>query len=71
MGGRRGDIANRDAEAARATHLAYVVTGDATVDETSRLGLENLARVLDQRTSAEIADPVALDPARDEFASIR
>ncbi len=61
-------IPNRDAEAARATHLAYVVTGDATVDETSRLGLENLARVLNQRTSAEIADPVALDPARDELS---
>ncbi|MGD0640353.1 MAG: DUF4159 domain-containing protein [Roseiarcus sp.] len=61
-------IPNRDAEAARATHLAYVVTGDATVDETSRLGLENLAHVLDQRTSAEIADPVALDPARDELS---
>jgi len=61
-------ISNRDAEAARATHLAYIVTGDAAADETSRLGLENLARVLDQRTSAEIADPVALDPARDELS---
>ena len=33
-------ISNRDAEAARSTHLAYIVTGDAAVDETSRLGLE-------------------------------
>jgi hypothetical protein len=61
-------ISNRDAEAARATHLAYVVTGDAAVDETSRLGLENLGRVLDRRTSAEVAEPVALDPARDELS---
>ncbi|MBV8663972.1 MAG: DUF4159 domain-containing protein, partial [Hyphomicrobiales bacterium] len=43
-------------------------TGDATVDETSRLGLENLGRVLDQRTSAEVADPMALDPARDDLS---
>ena len=35
-------ISARDADAARQTHLAYVVTGDATVDETSRLGLETL-----------------------------
>ncbi len=61
-------IPNRDAEAARATHLAYVVTGDGAVDEASRLGLENLGRVLDQRTSAEVAAPVALDPARDELS---
>jgi hypothetical protein len=59
---------DRDADAARATHLAYVVTGDATVDETSRLGLESLSRVLNQRTSAEIAAPIALDPARDELS---
>ncbi|MGD1035941.1 MAG: DUF4159 domain-containing protein [Roseiarcus sp.] len=59
---------NRDAEAARATHLAYVVTGDAAVDEASLLGLENLGRVLLQRTSAEVAEPVALDPARDELS---
>lgn len=59
---------DRDAQAARATHLAYVATGDATVDETSRLGLENLGRVLDQRTSAEVADPIALDPGRDDLS---
>ena len=61
-------ISARDADAARNIHLAYVVTGDAAVDEASRLGLENLARVLDQRTSAAVADPVALDPARDELS---
>ncbi len=61
-------ISERDAEAARATHLAYIVTGDAVIDEASRLGLENLARVLEERTSAEVADPVALDPARDELS---
>ena len=57
-----------DQKAALETHLAYVVSGDAEVDETSRLGLESLARTLDQRTSAAIAEPVALNPARDELA---
>ncbi|HXT07206.1 MAG TPA: DUF4159 domain-containing protein [Roseiarcus sp.] len=55
-------------EAATATRLAYVATGDAEVDETSRLGLEQLTRTLDQRTSASLAEPVAVDPARDELA---
>ena len=66
--GEAAPIPDRDADAARATHLAYVATGDGAVDEASRLGLENLGRVLDQRTSAEVAAPVALDPARDELS---
>ena len=57
-----------DAEAATATRLAYVATGDADVDETSRLGLAELTRALDSRTSAALADPVAVDPAHDELA---
>ena len=61
-------ISDRDMDAALSTRLAYVVTGDATVDETSKLGLTALTRVLASRTSAELAEPVALDPARDELA---
>jgi hypothetical protein len=61
-------ISDRDMDAALSTRLAYVVTGDASVDETSKLGLTALTRVLGSRTSAELADPVALDPARDELA---
>ena len=61
-------ISDRDMDAALSTRLAYVVTGDASVDETSKLGLTALTRVLASRTSAELADPVALDPARDELA---
>jgi hypothetical protein len=57
-----------DIEAATATRLAYIATGDPQVDETSRLGLQQLTRALDQRTSASLAEPVALDPARDELA---
>ena len=61
-------ISDRDMDAALSTRLAYVVTGDASVDETSKLGLSALTRVLRSRTSAELAEPVALDPARDELA---
>ena len=55
-------ISARDADAARQTHLAYVETGDATVDETTRLGLESLARVLGERTSAQIDEPITINP---------
>jgi hypothetical protein len=58
----------RDTDAALSTRLAYVATGDSSVDETSKLGLTALTRVLAARTSAELADPVALDPGRDELA---
>ena len=61
-------ISSRDADAARQTHLADVETGDATVDETTRLGLEALSRVLGERTSAQIAAPIAVDPARDDLS---
>jgi hypothetical protein len=61
-------ISDRDMDAALSTRLAYVVTGDASVDETSKLGLTALTRVLGSRTSAELADPIAVDPARDELA---
>src|SRR5579871_262804 len=66
--GEGAPISDRDMDAALSTRLAYVVTGDATVDETSKLGLTALTRVLASRTSAELAEPVGLDPARDELA---
>ena len=58
----------RDREAALTTRLAYVVSGDTRVDETSRLGLEALSRALNQRTSFAPGSPVGVDPARDELA---
>ena len=66
--GETAPISDRDIDAALSTRLAYVVTGDASVDETSKLGLMALTRVLASRTSAELAEPVGLDPARDELA---
>jgi hypothetical protein len=61
-------VSERDKDAALQTHLAYVVTGDAAVDETSRSGLINLSRVLAQRTSLSPGEPIGLDPARDELS---
>jgi hypothetical protein len=58
----------RNVEAATHTHLAYIESGDADVDETSRLGLSHLAKTLDLRTSAAVGEPIALDPAHDELA---
>ena len=55
----------REREAALKTRLAYVLSGDARIDEATRLGLETLTRVLEQRTSFSGGDPVAVDPARD------
>ena len=52
---------DRLAELANETHLAYVITGDAEVDEISEAGLKGLTRVLEQRTAVEAAEPVAVD----------
>ncbi|HET9717230.1 MAG TPA: DUF4159 domain-containing protein [Pseudolabrys sp.] len=50
------------------THLAYIVTGDASVDEISKAGLEGLTLFLAQRTALEAGDPIGLDPGRDELS---
>ncbi len=61
-------LSARDMDSALSTRLAYVGTGDAVVDQTSREGLTALTRVLSARTSADLGDPRELDPARDELA---
>ena len=55
-------------KATHETHLAYIVTGDAEVDDISKAGLEGLSLFLAQRTALEPGDPIGLDPARDELA---
>jgi hypothetical protein len=59
---------SRTFEAALRTRLAYVVTGDARVDEASRLGLGTLSRALSARTALSPGEPVGVDPARDELS---
>jgi hypothetical protein len=56
-----------DVEAALTTRLAYVITGDREVDETSRQGLVGLGRALATRTALEPGTPMGVDPARDEL----
>jgi hypothetical protein len=48
--------------------LAYVITGDGTLDELSRAGLFGLSDTLYLRTSIEPVDPVAVNLETDELA---
>jgi hypothetical protein len=56
------------AKATLQTRFAYVITGNAEVDNISRSGLHGLTLFLAQRTALEAGDPVAVDPSRDELA---
>jgi hypothetical protein len=49
------------------THLAYAITGDLSVDEMSRAGLDGLSRALSAKTALEPASPVGLDMEKDEL----
>ncbi|MQX37340.1 DUF4159 domain-containing protein [Roseospira navarrensis] len=51
--------------AALETRLAWVETGDPEVDRISAAGLSALTRILARRTSAELAEPMAVDLRRD------
>ena len=55
-------------QAALVTRLAYVVTGDAQIDATSKAGLVGLTQVLASRTALEPGEPIGVDLARDELA---
>ncbi|MGI9490039.1 MAG: BatA domain-containing protein [Geminicoccaceae bacterium] len=48
-------------KSANETHLAYVVTGLAEVDEVSRAGLDGLSLVLNRRTAVEAGDPLPVN----------
>jgi hypothetical protein len=50
------------------TRLAYVLTGNADVDNIVKAGLAGLTLFLAQRTALEAGDPVGVDPAHDELA---
>lgn len=67
QGNDAGDI-NRLIAAANTTRFAYVLTGDAGLDQRSREGLDGLSRILTQRTAFEPGAPFGIDPARDELA---
>lgn len=48
--------------------LAYVVTGNASVDDTSHKGLIGLGRILNRRTAVEPGEPFGVNIATDEVA---
>ncbi len=62
-----GEIGPKEVDAALSTRFAYVVTGDAAVDETSRAGLVGLNAYLSARTALDPGDPAGVDPARDDL----
>jgi hypothetical protein len=63
-------FAQREPEgnAALATRLAYVLTGNAEVDEISRAGLVGLSDFVNRRTAAALADPHGVVPGRDDLS---
>ena len=61
------DIARLLAATSEVT-LAYVMTGDGSLDQTSEAGLRGLSQVLFRRTSIEPADPVGVNLETDELS---
>ena len=54
--------------AALDTRLAYVVSGDASVDGTARAGLAGLSSYVNSRTAAHLADPAGVQPGTDDLS---
>ena len=50
------------------TRLAFLKTGNSSVDEVSELGLQGLTLILARRTAAELGPPQPVEPGRDELA---
>ncbi|MCA8888703.1 MAG: DUF4159 domain-containing protein, partial [Parvularculaceae bacterium] len=55
-------------EAALATRLAYVRTGDPAIDRISQAGLAALSRELTRRTAVEPDAPIGVDPETDDLS---
>jgi hypothetical protein len=53
---------------ALSTRLAYVVTGDAAVDNVSKTGLSGLSAYVNRRTAASLADPAPVLPGQDDLS---
>lgn len=61
-------VSDKAADAALATRLAYVRTGDPEADRAAAAGLEALTRELIERTSLEPAAPAGVDPETDDLS---
>lgn len=55
-------------ESALNTKLAYVLTGDGSVDEMSRAGMYGLGLAMKQRTAFEPTNPIGLDLEKDDLS---
>ena len=55
-------------ESVDTTRLAYVVTGDDTLDRISQEGLDGLSRILASRTALEPGSPAGVDIENDSLA---
>jgi len=53
---------------ALATRLAFVATGDSSIDEAVRMGLVGLSDYVNRRTAAALADPVGVAPGVDDLS---
>ncbi|MCO6420008.1 DUF4159 domain-containing protein, partial [Siccirubricoccus sp. KC 17139] len=53
---------------ALATRLAYIVTGDAGLDDTLRAGLVGLSDFVNRRSAAALAEPAAVTPGQDDLS---
>ncbi|WP_269930666.1 DUF4159 domain-containing protein [Aminobacter sp. HY435] len=63
---RPGDL--EAVEAISRTRIAYVLTGEASVDAISRAGMTGLTQFLIEKTALEPGEPAGVDIARDELA---
>ena len=61
-------LSRESVQPALVTRLAYVLTGDAQTDATSKAGLQGLTQILASRTALEAGEPAGVDLARDELA---
>lgn len=61
-----GDIEAIDAISV--THLAYVVTGNSSIDGISRAGLQGLTNFISEKTALEPGAPAGVDLGRDELS---
>ena len=56
-----------DLKAATETHLAFVKTSDAEIDQTSEQGLKGLGLIMADRTSAALGAPIGVNVETDEL----
>ena len=55
-------------DAISVTRLAYVITGDASIDAISRAGLSGLTHFLSEKTALEPGEPAGVNLEQDELA---